>query len=233
MKTYIPLFEDFNDDGGIAFPDEDTLKQQFEKYGLNIDDIVYDEIGEEISVAFSSRMHGGEMPRDISKIMNDIVKTIGAGMFTFWEPGKRVRFIFGSKPTNEANYRDEEAFANSSADQFNKNYPPDFSEDELSQPDVSGMTYEDVMAKLETFEPDFEYTDKEIGYDEKNIGRATEYDVWIDFTGVSKEVVREFEKEPDVKDEQFRQWCKNNGLLYSTVMTGAQGESVLFQVISF
>ena len=235
MKRYVPLFEDFdNDDGGIAFPDEETINQQFEKYGLQTDDIVYDEVGGEISVSFISKISGGVMPKDISDIMESVTQAIGAKTFTFWEPNKKVSFAFRSENANEANYREEEAFANSGtnagSDTFNKDYPEEFAEDEMN---TNPMTYEDVMAILDDFEPDFEYAEKEIGFDEKNTGRATEYDVWVDFSGVKKEVVEEFEREPDVKDQQFKDWCKSQGLYYHSVMTGAQGESVLFQVISF
>jgi len=84
--------------------------------------------------------------------------------------------LFEDFKLNEANYRQEEAFANSSADQFNIENPNKIDDTGGREPYVNN-TVEEVKRILDTYEPDFEYTDKEIGWDSKDSGRAEEFEI--------------------------------------------------------
>lgn len=79
---------------------ESKIIEAFRKHGLSCDEnenfqneIIYVD-AEEIKVNFTSYALGGELPKNISKVMDEICDELGGNNWTFWDPMGSVRFFF-------------------------------------------------------------------------------------------------------------------------------------------
>lgn len=103
LKRFDELHEKFYTNDDQSYLDEEVPESMiinvFKEYGLSADEndnpinsITYD--NDEIIVSFTSYAFGGELPNNVSDVMDKISKKIGASDWTFWEPMDQVRFFY-------------------------------------------------------------------------------------------------------------------------------------------
>lgn len=80
---------------------DEKIIEAFKEYGLSCDEkehpdnqIFYDDKDYKVRVYFTSYALGGEIPNNITSIMNKISKKIGADSWYFWDPMNTVYFVF-------------------------------------------------------------------------------------------------------------------------------------------
>lgn len=98
----------FTGDKWDEIVDNDNIViEAFKKRGLSCDekenyynDIYFDNVNGEIVVNFTSYALGGELPNNISKIMEDISEELGAESWHFWDPMGKVIFKYEGTTQN-------------------------------------------------------------------------------------------------------------------------------------